>query len=337
MPRYLIAGCLVGIVVASGCDTQSGPPRDGGVDGDVADGGGDDGGSSVLPGLPAPESLLDPATYDCRAASPPARTSSLPLGCYRDPDCEGLVVIAHRAGRLMAPENTLSAMRASILLGVDMVELDTEVTADGVVVLMHDSDVERTTSGTGRVSEMTLAELRELSIIVEPRHPAAGDFTCERVWTLAEALELAAGRIDVMVDMKAGAAEAALVIEAAGMVGHAVMLASQSELAEARGAVADLSIMVRPHEPEEVAPFFAAFDPPPHVVHIDGDLDDDEILTQIHALPAQVLMDMWPADLQSAALEDTSAYAAQYARGIDIQQSEWPFFPLASLGRLTLP
>lgn len=70
--------------------------------------------------------------------------------------------IAHRGGGILAPEETLPAFQNAADLGVDMLELDVHGTADGAIVCMHDDTVDRTTNGTGRIDEMTLAELREL-------------------------------------------------------------------------------------------------------------------------------------------------------------------------------
>ena len=57
----------------------------------------------------------------------------------------------------VAPESTLSAFRAAIAYGLDYVEVDPRPTSDGVLVVMHDGTVDRTTSGHGRVELMTLA------------------------------------------------------------------------------------------------------------------------------------------------------------------------------------
>jgi glycerophosphoryl diester phosphodiesterase len=71
-------------------------------------------------------------------------------------------VIAHRGGRGLAPENTLYAFRKSAGLGVDVLEMDIRQTADGVLVVLHDETVDRTTDGSGPVAALTLARLREL-------------------------------------------------------------------------------------------------------------------------------------------------------------------------------
>ena len=72
------------------------------------------------------------------------------------------LVIAHRGGAGLWPENTLHAFEHAAALGVDVIETDVRATADGELVLFHDDALNRTTDGAGRVSALTLAELKRL-------------------------------------------------------------------------------------------------------------------------------------------------------------------------------
>jgi glycerophosphoryl diester phosphodiesterase len=73
------------------------------------------------------------------------------------------LLIAHRGGAGLAPENTMAAFEAAVRdWAADMVELDVRATADGACVVVHDPTVERTTDGTGAVAQYTLAELQQL-------------------------------------------------------------------------------------------------------------------------------------------------------------------------------
>jgi glycerophosphoryl diester phosphodiesterase len=74
------------------------------------------------------------------------------------------LVVAHRGASIGHPENTIEAFEAAIDLGADAVEFDVRMTADGHAVVIHDSDVSRTTDGAGLVSEMTLDEIRALGV-----------------------------------------------------------------------------------------------------------------------------------------------------------------------------
>jgi glycerophosphoryl diester phosphodiesterase len=99
--------------------------------------------------------------------------------------------IGHRGAAGHAPENTIAAIRRGVSLGVDFVELDVQCTRDGRLVLMHDKLVDRTTDGTGLVSDMTWDELQLLD---------AGDG--ERVPCLEAALTAANGHAGVILEAK---------------------------------------------------------------------------------------------------------------------------------------
>jgi glycerophosphoryl diester phosphodiesterase len=72
------------------------------------------------------------------------------------------LVMAHRGGRGLWPENTMYAFQHAVGLGVDVLEMDIHSTADGVLVVMHDDTVDRTTDGTGPIHSFTLDELKAL-------------------------------------------------------------------------------------------------------------------------------------------------------------------------------
>ena len=73
-----------------------------------------------------------------------------------------MLVIAHAGGEGLGPANTLEAMRASMKAGADVNDADVHITADGVLVAVHDDTVDATTNGTGLVRDKTLAELQAL-------------------------------------------------------------------------------------------------------------------------------------------------------------------------------
>ena len=70
--------------------------------------------------------------------------------------------IAHRGAGKLAPENTLAAMRVGLAHGYRMVEFDVKLSGDGVLFLLHDATLERTTDGRGRADALTWAELARL-------------------------------------------------------------------------------------------------------------------------------------------------------------------------------
>jgi glycerophosphoryl diester phosphodiesterase len=72
------------------------------------------------------------------------------------------IIFAHRGASTDAPENTLASFRLALSQGVDAIELDARLSADGQVVVIHDPTVDRTTNGHGRVAQLSLTELRSL-------------------------------------------------------------------------------------------------------------------------------------------------------------------------------
>lgn len=99
--------------------------------------------------------------------------------------------VAHRGASSERPENTLPAFELAIVQDADVVECDVRATSDGALLVLHDATVDRTTSGTGALREMTAAQARALD--------AGGG---ERIPRLAEVLDLARGRVRVNVDLK---------------------------------------------------------------------------------------------------------------------------------------
>jgi len=96
-------------------------------------------------------------------------------------------VAAHRGGAALWPENSLLAFRSALALGVDALELDLHLTADGEVVVLHDPTLERTSTGRGAVRDTMLADLASVRL-----KTPEGAATAERVPTLAQVLDLVA-------------------------------------------------------------------------------------------------------------------------------------------------
>jgi glycerophosphoryl diester phosphodiesterase len=110
-------------------------------------------------------------------------------------------VIAHRGFSAAAPENTLAAFAAAIACGADRIEFDVQLTADGVAVVIHDDDLDRTTDGKGPVGGRRLDEI----VGLDAGAWFGAEFRGTRVPTLDETLALARERIAVNVEIKAGA------------------------------------------------------------------------------------------------------------------------------------
>lgn len=73
-------------------------------------------------------------------------------------------LVAHRGAHIVAPENTVEAIREAKSLGYNAVEVDVRTSKDGVNFLMHDDTLDRTTNGEGQPERLTIKQLKELSI-----------------------------------------------------------------------------------------------------------------------------------------------------------------------------
>jgi glycerophosphoryl diester phosphodiesterase len=139
---------------------------------------------------------------------------------------------AHRGVMATHPENTLPAFREALRLGAHMIEFDLRLTRDGVIALMHDAKVDRTTSGEGRFSDMTLAELRLLDAGVRKDARFAGT----RIPTFDETLAIMPQNVWLNCHLRTDDAElgaaAARAVAKAGRL-HQAFLASPVDAAAA--------------------------------------------------------------------------------------------------------
>lgn len=128
--------------------------------------------------------IAEEITDDIRTSIP----ASLQKGKYQ--------VCAHRGYWREAPENSVLAIKKAIQNGIDYIEIDVRMTKDGKLILMHNSTIDETTNGTGKVSELTYEEISSFYMYQN------GELTMEKVPLFAEALMAARGKIYVDIDMK---------------------------------------------------------------------------------------------------------------------------------------
>lgn len=161
------------------------------------------------------------------AAEPQTGDLAVWFDCLRD---RGEAVIgAHRAGPAPGlPENALETMAATLARNAHaLLEIDVQVSADGVLFLLHDDMLDRTTSGSGRASAQSWDQLSRLNL-----RDNAGTQVSARIPKLAEALELAKRRGGVVqLDVKRGVDFAAVVdaVRAAGAENNAVIITYRDE------------------------------------------------------------------------------------------------------------
>jgi glycerophosphoryl diester phosphodiesterase len=143
-----------------------------------------------------------------------------------------VLVIAHRGSSAVAPENTLAAFRLSADQRTDFVELDVQESADGEVLVVHDSDLMKVGGNPTRIWDGTAAALRSVDI----GSFKTAEYSSERVPTLAEALAACKGRCGVIVELKSYGhhqqleQRVAAIVEAAGMQDSCVFMSLDHEM-----------------------------------------------------------------------------------------------------------
>jgi glycerophosphoryl diester phosphodiesterase len=113
-------------------------------------------------------------------------------------NCPPTLILCHRGAKNYAPENTMAAFKTALELGADGFELDTQLTSDGHVVVFHDKTVDRTTNGHGKLSKLTLADIRKL----DAGSSFSEKFRGEKIPTLDEVFETFSKRAVINVELK---------------------------------------------------------------------------------------------------------------------------------------
>lgn len=107
--------------------------------------------------------------------------------------------VAHRGASGYAPENTMAAFEKGFEMKSDYIELDVQMSKDGKLVVIHDTTVDRTTNGTGKVADLTFEELVALDAGSKFNEAFAG----ERIPSFEEVLDAFRGRIGILIEIKA--------------------------------------------------------------------------------------------------------------------------------------
>ncbi|MCJ7695852.1 MAG: hypothetical protein MUO40_10560 [Anaerolineaceae bacterium] len=114
------------------------------------------------------------------------------------PDSKIPLIVAHRGASAKAPENTLAAFNLALEMGADGIELDVMLTKDEELVVIHDDTVDRTTNGSGRVSEFSYNTLRDL----DAGATYSSAFQGEHLPNLAEVFKQFGGKMLINVELK---------------------------------------------------------------------------------------------------------------------------------------
>ncbi len=107
------------------------------------------------------------------------------------------IIVAHRGGAFLGPENTLSCIQKGIEAGAGWIEIDVHLSADNQVVVCHDETVDRTTNGDGYISQLTYSQIKSFAIVDKD-----GKDTQEYIPLLEDVLSLIKGKAKLLLEIK---------------------------------------------------------------------------------------------------------------------------------------
>jgi glycerophosphoryl diester phosphodiesterase len=110
------------------------------------------------------------------------------------------IIIAHRGGAKLAPENTLASFKNAIAIGADMIEIDVHFSKDSEIIVIHDKSLDRTTNGTGEIKALTLDEIKKY----DAGSWFSEDYKNEKVPTLTEVIQTINGQCKLLIEIKDG-------------------------------------------------------------------------------------------------------------------------------------
>lgn len=247
---------------------------------------------------------------------------------FLDPGSETVLVASHRASHLKFPENSIPALRDAVRLGVDIIEIDAKITADGVPIVMHDRTIDRTTTGKGDPEKMTWDELKKLSLVVN------GKPTGERIPTLEEALLSVKDQALVDLDMKTDAVEAILeVIRKTGTEDMVFFFDSDREVLSRIRKAGNFLVMPRAKDKVSTEEVIRLYAPP--VVHIDPSFNTLDVINLIKANRARVWINALGATDQIISEgQGIEVLKPLLATGVNVIQTDQPRLLLGLLNQL---
>ena len=143
-------------------------------------------------------------------------------------EAKELVIVAHRGANYLAPENTIAATQKCVDLGVDYVEIDVRTSKDGVMYILHDKTLDRTTNGSGEIKERGSEYIDQL----DAGSWFGPEFTDQRVPRLKPYLRQFKGKIKIYFDVKAAdLAELVALVHEAGFARDCFFWFSKDERA----------------------------------------------------------------------------------------------------------
>ncbi|HUU01371.1 MAG TPA: glycerophosphodiester phosphodiesterase family protein [Myxococcota bacterium] len=241
--------------------------------------------------------------------------------CLVTHDCPRLMVAAHRGYHLEHPENSLTAIRAAAEIGADFSELDVRHTSDEVLVLMHDSDVDRTTDGSGKVDTLTWSQIQTL--LLDDGDP--GDPDDSRVPLFSDALALAKS-LDIMlyVDQKTDRTDLVLAAIQAGSYQQVALVRDDLGKIAPMFAADDSLLVMPPIESQDELQAALAELPALKIVEIGSPAPEPDLTAAIHAAGLKAQQDVLALGDILSLVGDYTEWGKFVSAGVDLPQTDYP-------------
>lgn len=238
---------------------------------------------------------------------------------FRNTNNSIVMIAAHRGAHLEDPENSMAAFRKTIDMGVDIIELDVRCTKDGVLVIMHDKTVDRTTNGKGNVKDFSFEEIRKLRL----KHN--GQLTEEIIPTLEEALTLAKGKIMIDLDIKGAECIEAIMdlVNRTNTADQCLFFVGEAEHVKMlRKKNPAFMTLLRTNSAKEVTEAFKTVKS--DAIHIDDSHNTVDVIKSIKAHGARVWNNALGDIDKEVKAGNTAAFEKSISTGANIIQTDYP-------------
>jgi glycerophosphoryl diester phosphodiesterase len=235
---------------------------------------------------------------------------------------EHVMVTAHRSAHLVHPENSLAAIRDAIEIGADIIELDVRKTKDGVYVLLHDKNIDRTTVNKGKVSSYTFDQLNKIPLLQN------GQPTDERIPTFESALRTAKDRIMIDIDFKLDSTEDAInvckMIREAGMQKQVLFFLYDYRYTATIDSIDNsIAVMPRAYNKEDVLDILKNYKVP--VIHVDTKFYNDTLMGQIRSHNVRVWLNaLGKYDDMEKTQKDAGYDRLLEMKNVNVIQTDYP-------------
>ncbi len=242
------------------------------------------------------------------------------LEALHDPSSVNVLTVAHRALHTEYPENSLAAIQHSIDAGLDMIEIDARQTKDGVLILMHDATVNRTTDGEGRVRDLTFEQIKKLALKTE-----VDDSINHPVPLLKDVLHLTKDHILVDVDIKDAPVNKLVDLVNKTGTKHQVLFFEHHNAALDSVLLLDPTLMVVPRADsvEQIPDFLKRYHPP--AIQIQQYMATIDVIQQMKAAHSKVWINaLGSYDKKAIQGNAEEAFIPLIASGAKLIQSDRP-------------